>query len=208
MEIVDEYAELPGLALLEAFDDPAPVESVDMQKIQLMVENKDRGITRLDLLLQSGLLLQNFLELGVILLNVPDGLGEAELHIVVILVLEHPALRDVAVLQYFLVDVALVNEELEVDVQQHCGVGHEDVLHVVVFVRTITVPDEVPDETLHNESVAAHLLQEIALAFEHLLFVDLLYVLLGFLELERSLVPLERKDLRVDLFDLAIFCNF
>ena len=72
LKIVDEYAELFGFALLEALDDPAPVESVDMQKIELMVENKDRRITRLDLLLQSGLLLEYLLKLRVILLNVPD----------------------------------------------------------------------------------------------------------------------------------------
>lgn len=101
-------------------------------------------------------------------------------------------------------DVLLIHQELEVDVQQHCRVGHEDVLHVVVLVGTIAVPDEVPDETLHYEPVAAHLLQEVALPFDHLLVVDLLYLLLGFLELEGSLVTLEGKGLRVDLFHFAV----
>lgn len=64
-------------------------------------------------------------------------------------------------------------------------------LHVVILIGTISVPDEVADETLHYESVAAHLLQEVALAFEHLLFVDLLYVFLRFLDLEGCLVALE-----------------
>lgn len=75
LQIVDEYAELSNPILLETLDDPAPVESVDMQKIEFMVENKDRRITRLYLLLQSRLLLQDLLKLRVILLNIPNRLS-------------------------------------------------------------------------------------------------------------------------------------
>jgi hypothetical protein len=62
-----------------------------------MVEDEDRGIARFNLLLKSRLLLQYLLEFGVVLLHVADGLGEAELNIVVVLVFEYPAIRDVRV---------------------------------------------------------------------------------------------------------------
>lgn len=81
-------------------------------------------------------------------------------------------------------------------------------LHVVVLVRSVFVPDEISDESLYYESVSAQLLEEVALASEHGVVLGYFQLFLGFLCLETSLMLLERWGWGISILDLAIFCYF
>lgn len=68
-------------------------------------------------------------------------------------------------------NVALTNQEAEVNVEHNGGVSHKDMLHVVVLLRFILIPDEVSDESFNNVSIPTQLLQEITFTLKHTLLI-------------------------------------
>ena len=57
-----------------------------------MIEDEDRRITIFDFLPECVLLLEDLLEAGVVVLDVPDRLGERNLEIIIVFVLEYAGL--------------------------------------------------------------------------------------------------------------------
>ena len=57
-----------------------------------MIEDEDRRITIFDFLPECVLLLEDLLEAGVIVLDVPDRLGERNLEVVIVFVFEYTCL--------------------------------------------------------------------------------------------------------------------
>lgn len=78
--------------------DFGPIIAIDMQKIELMIHNKDWGVATSDFLPESRLLLENSFESGVIILNVSNRFSQTSLYVIIIFILEDPRLRDVTVL--------------------------------------------------------------------------------------------------------------
>lgn len=130
-----------------------PIKPINMQEIQLMIKNEDRRIARFNFFFESRLLLQYLLKLRVILFHITHWLCQAELHVVVILVSKHPAIRNIRVFQYLLMDVLFLYQKFQINIQHYRSICHKDVLHVVILVRSVFVPYEIPNETLHHKSV-------------------------------------------------------
>ena len=74
--------------------------------------------------------------------------------------------------------------------------------HVIVLLRFILVPNEVPNKSLHNISIAAEFLQKIALAIEHVLFI---YIGTTIFTLNGCLMSLKRD---IALNGLALTVSF
>lgn len=68
-------------------------------------------------------------------------------------------------------NVVLVDQKVKVYIQHHSCIGYEDMFHIVVLLRLIFIPNEISDESLHDVSIPAELLQKIALAFKHALVI-------------------------------------
>jgi hypothetical protein len=118
-----------------------------------MIENEDRRIARFNFFFESRLLLQYLLKFRVILFHITHRLCQAELHVVVILVSKHSAIRNIRVFQYLLMDVLFLYQKFQINIQHYRSICHKDVLHVVILVRSIFVPYEISNETLHHKSV-------------------------------------------------------
>jgi hypothetical protein len=76
-------------------------------------------------------------------------------------------------------------------------------LHVVILVRSVFVPDEVSDESADHETVATHLLQEITLTLEHLVQV-LTWQVFCTLQRNSCLLAIERRTICLGGVDLAL----
>lgn len=76
-------------------------------------------------------------------------------------------------------------------------------LHIIVFIRSVLVPNEVTNESSHHESVSTNLLQEVALAFEHIVRDRQWgYCVFG---LYCSLLSVKGNSLAVDCVSLAFY---
>ncbi len=79
-------------------------------------------------------------------------------------------------------------------------------LHIVVLLGPVLVPNEVSNKSFNYESVTTELFKEIALSLEHIFFF---YMIMGFLMLDSSLMSLQGDGVLVWLafnFMLGVFC--
>jgi len=110
-------------------------------------------------------------------------------------------------------NVILIDKEAEVDIKHNCCISHKDMLHVIVLLRFIFIPNEISNKSLHYITITTHLLQKITLAFEHTL---LMYIRSDILAMNRCLMLLQNRCLMLlqrnkILKSLALavcFCNF
>lgn len=144
---------LPIFILPQIVKHFTPIESINMQKIQLMIQDKDRRIARFNLFFKSRLLLQYLLKFRVILLHITHRLCQTKLNIIVILIPKHPTIRYIRIFQYLLMNILLLYQKFQINIQHYRSIRHKDMLHVVILVRSVFVPYEISNETLHHKSV-------------------------------------------------------
>lgn len=100
-------------------------------------------------------------------------------------------------------NILLTHQKVQVDVQHYRCVGHKNMLHIVILIRSVLVPNKVPNESSNHKSVSTYLLQEVALTFEHIVWGwDCGSVVFG---LYSRLSPVKGNALAVDCVSLAFY---
>lgn len=99
-------------------------------------------------------------------------------------------------------NIILAYQKVEIYVEHNSSIGDKNMLHVVVLLRFVLVPNEVADKPFHNVSISAQFFQKVALAVEHVLIFQ---VGTTVFTLDCCLVPLKSDK---TLYSLAFTVSF